>query len=88
MLVAAQAAHPKSSHDVDAMPAGIFGCPVVSLRFLLRAGTRGRFINGDLNDESLNEFLRPLDSWNGRGAELKLRRIVDEHCARSNPMRL
>src|SRR5258708_29194405 len=46
MLVAAPAAHPKSSHDVDAMPAGIFGYPVVSLRFLLRAGTRGRFFQG------------------------------------------
>jgi hypothetical protein len=51
MLVAAPAAHPQSRHNVDAMPAGIFGYPVVSLRFLLRAGTRGRFIKGDLNDE-------------------------------------
>ena len=38
-LVAASTAHPKSSHDVDAMPAGISGYPIVSLRFLLGAGT-------------------------------------------------
>ena len=88
MLVAAPAAHPKSSHDVDAMPAGIFGYPVVSLRFLLRAGTRAGLSRAILTMNSLMNFLRPLDSWYGRGAELKLRRIVDEHCARSNPMRL
>jgi len=60
MLVAAPAAHPKSSHDVDAMPAGIFGYPVVSLRFLLRAGNPGQvFSRAIFTMNSLMNFLRP-----------------------------